>query len=87
MVVMVTDKVPGCGGILNSTTDKITSLDLDKDGLYDRNLDCRISTTKLKFPYSLKYFSQFLMIKKNPNTCVKMIVLDDIFGLINSPNV
>jgi hypothetical protein len=41
MVVMVTDKVPSCGGILNSTTDKITSLDLDKDGLYDRNLDCR----------------------------------------------
>ena len=38
---MVTDKVPGCGGILNSTTDKLTSLDLDKDGLYDRNLDCR----------------------------------------------
>lgn len=36
-----TGESQGCGGVLNSTSGRITSVDSDGNGKYEHNLDCR----------------------------------------------
>lgn len=46
----------GCGGVINSTSGSIQSIDINRDGLYEMDLEC---VWQMALPQNLTIFLQF----------------------------